>query len=87
MDGLKIEAAAGVLARDQVTKHFEQFSYAIVRDRLASQGVVAAYVDALAGALALTIQGRHGSKNDVIEATVKKLRESIERDLKHLKVI
>ena len=83
-DGLNIETAAGVVARDMITKYMESFALTIRRDKLASQTAVAAYVDGLAGALALTIAGRHGSKDDVVNATIAKLREAVNRDLTHL---
>lgn len=83
--GLRIETAAGVTARDLVTQHLAAFQWAIRNDRLSAQATVAAYVDGLAGATALAIAGRHGSRDDVIEATIKQLREAISRDLKHLK--
>lgn len=84
-DGMRIEAAASVTARDMITQHLAAFALPIRRDRHASKTTVAAYVDGLAGVVALTIAGRHGSHNEVIEATVKALRDAIARDLKHLK--
>jgi len=84
MDGLSIETAAGVVARDMIRQYMEQFAFRVRRSRPASQQVVAAYVDGLAGAVALTIAGGHGSKEDVVNATIAKLRESIDRDLTHL---
>jgi len=42
--------------------------------------VTAAYVDGLAGAMALVIAGSHGSKEDIINATVTKLREAVDRE-------
>ncbi len=83
--GLRIETAAGVTARDMIIHHLGTFALTIRRDRVASQQTVAAYIDGLAGAVSLTIAGRHGSKEDVINATVAKLRENIDRDLSHLK--
>lgn len=82
--GLRIESAASVTARDMITKHVTVFSHVIKHDRAASQSVVAAYVDGLAGVTALAIAGRQGSRTDVIEATIAKLREAIDRDLQHL---
>lgn len=84
-DGLKIEHAAGVIARDTVQQHLGLFALVIRRDRAAGQDVVAAYIDALAGAVALTIAGGHGSKWEVMAATEAKLRECVDRDLAHLK--
>jgi hypothetical protein len=86
-DGLKIEVAAGIVARDQISKFFVQFAMSVRMNRQAARAVTAAYVDGLAGAVALAIQGRHGSKRDIVETTVRQLREAIERDLKHLREI
>lgn len=82
--GLRIESAASVIMRDQIMRHMEVFSRVLRRDRAAGQSTIAAYVDGLAGAVALTIAGGHGSQSDVTEATVKILREAIDRDLQHL---
>jgi site-specific recombinase XerC len=82
--GLKIESAAGVTARDMMQKHLSNFAYVIRTDRFASRSTVAAYVDGLAGAVALTVAGGHGDRSEVIEATIKTLRESVDRDLKHM---
>jgi hypothetical protein len=85
-DGLKIETAAGVTARDAIRQHMQSFALTIRTNRLSGQAVVAAYVDGLAGAVALTIAGGHGSKDDVIDATIAKLREAVDRDLRYLKL-
>ncbi len=85
IDGLTIETAAGVVARDMIRQYMENFAFRVRRNRAASQQVVAAYVDGLAGAVALTIAGGHGSKDDVVNATIAKLREAIDRDLAYLK--
>jgi site-specific recombinase XerC len=82
--GLSIESAASVTARHAITQHLTSFHRVIRTDRAASQSTVAAYVDGLAGVVALTIAGGHGSREDVIEATIKLLREAIDRDLTHL---
>lgn len=82
--GLRIESAASVIMRDQIQKHMQIFAHVIRRDRVANASVVAAYVDGLAGATALTIVGGHGSRQDVIEAVIKSLRAAIDRDLQHL---
>jgi hypothetical protein len=82
--GLRIESAASVTARDMIQKHVNIFAHVIRTDRAAGQSTVAAYVDGLAGVAALTIAGGHGSRADVIEATVARLREAIDRDLRHL---
>jgi hypothetical protein len=83
-DGLKIDHAAGVVLRDAIRKHMSTFAFSIRYSRIASASVVAVYVDGLAGAIALTIAGRHASKEDVVNATLAKLREAIDRDLQHL---
>lgn len=85
-NGLRIESAASVIARDTISQHLDLFAHVITRDRVAGQSVVAAYIDGLAGAVALTIAGGHGSKPEIIEATVTKLREAIERDLRHMRI-
>lgn len=84
LNGLSIETAAGVTAREMIMQHMAAFAFVIRRDKLASKHAVAAYVDGLAGAIALTIAGRHGSKEDVVNATIAVLREAIDRDLAHL---
>lgn len=83
-DGLKIGTAAGITLRDAVLQHMLSFALAIRTDRRSGQAVVAAYIDGLAGAAALTIAGGYGSKEDVVNATVAKLREAVDRDLRHL---
>jgi hypothetical protein len=83
-DGLKIEPAAGITLRDLIRQHMQSFALVVRTSRHASKAVVAAYIDGLAGAMALTIAGKHGSKDDVINATVTKLREAVDRDLRHL---
>ena len=83
-DGLKLEAAASVILRDAISRHMATFALAIRTNRRTGKDVIAAYIDGLAGAVALTIAGQHGSKDDVINATVTKLREAIDRDLRHL---
>lgn len=82
--GLRIESAASVTARDMFKQHMAAFAYVIRRDRTAGQSTAAAYIDGLAGVAALIIAGGHGSRADVIEATVKALREAIDRDLRFL---
>jgi hypothetical protein len=83
-DGLKIETAASVTLRDAMRQHMQNFYFVIRSSRPTGQAVVAAYIDGLAGAVALTIAGGHGSKDDVVNATVTKLREAVDRDLRHL---
>lgn len=83
--GLSIESAAGIVLRDTIIKHMHTFGHVIRRDRLSNAGVVAAYTDGLAGAVALTIAGGHGSRGEVVQATIDALLEAIDRDLRHLK--
>ena len=83
-DGLKIEHAAAVTLRDAIRRHMATFTFVIRTDRHCGQSTVAAYVDGLAGAVALTIAGGHGSKDEVVNATITKLREAVNRDLQHL---
>lgn len=83
--GLSIEVAAGVTARDLIAQHFRAFYLVMKTDRAAGKAAVAAYIDGLAGAMALTIAGGHGSYWEVMAATEAKLREAVDRDLKHLK--
>lgn len=84
MNGLRIESAASIVARDIIQRHMHVFAHVIRTDRAANRSTVAAYIDGLAGAVALTIAGGHGSRTDVIEATIKTLREAVDRDLMHL---
>jgi hypothetical protein len=83
--GLRIESAASVILRDVIKKHMQTFAHVIRDDRAANASVVAVYVDGLAGALALTIAGGHASRDAAVELTLAKLRDSVERDLKHLR--
>lgn len=71
-------------ARDMITKHLGVFGHVIRDDRAASKSTVAAYIDGLSGAVALTVAGGHGDKHDVVEAAVRSLREAIDRDLAHV---
>lgn len=82
--GLRIESAASVTLRDSILKHMAVFAHVIRRDRAANASVVAAYVDGLAGATALTIAGGHGPRTEVIDAVIKSLRQAIDRDLVHI---
>lgn len=83
-NGLRIESAASVIMRDTIQKHMGIFAHVIRTDRAANASVVAAYVDGLAGATALTIVGGHGSRQDVVDAVIKSLRAAVDRDLQHL---
>jgi hypothetical protein len=82
--GLSIESASSIIARDMIQKHMHTFGHVLRTDRAAGQSTIAAFADGLAGATALAIAGGLGAKREVIDAVVAKLRDSIERDLKHL---
>ncbi len=82
--GLRIESAASVVARDMIQKHVGTFAHVIRTDRAANRSTVAAYIDGLAGVIALTVAGGHGSRREVIDSTVAKLYEAIDRDLRRL---
>jgi hypothetical protein len=83
-DGLKIETAAGVTLRDAIRTHMIVFAHTISTSRHCGQDVVAAYIDGLAGVMALAIAGSHASKDDVVNATLAKLREALDRDMQYL---
>jgi hypothetical protein len=83
-DGLKIETAAGVTLRDAICRHMISFARTISANRHTGQTVIAAYIDGLTGAMALTIAANHGSKEEVVNATLAKLREALDRDLQYL---
>jgi hypothetical protein len=83
-DGLKIEHAAAVTLRGMIRQHMVAFAFVIRTDRRCGQDVIAAYVDSLSGAMALAIAGSHGSKEDVVNATLAKLREALDRDLQYM---
>lgn len=82
--GLRIESATSVIMRDFFEKYFKTFAPVIRGDRVAGQATVAACIDGLAGATALIIAGGQGSRDEVVEATIRTLRQSIERDLQHM---
>lgn len=82
--GLKIESAASVIARDMIQQHMAVFAHVIRTDRAANQSTVAAYIDGLAGVIALTIVGGHGSSAYIVDTAIKTLRDAIDRDLRHL---
>lgn len=83
--GLRIESAASITARDMITRHLQTFAHVIRGDRAANQSTMGVYIAGLAGVVALTVAGGHGSKSDVVDAAVKALRDAIDRDLKHLR--
>lgn len=75
---------ARAMARDWLTNYVAAFATSIRRERSTAQTASAAMVDALASVAALAIAGGHGSKEEIVEATVTSLRNSIDRDLAHL---
>lgn len=79
--GLSIESASSVIARGHIQKFLETFAHVIRADRVAGKAVHAEYVNGLAGVCALLIAGGQGSKDDVLNGTVAKLREYVDRDL------
>lgn len=81
--GLRQETAAALTLRDTITQHMQVFGHVIRADRKVSQDVVAAYIDGLAGAIALTVRGGHGSRDEVVAATILKLQKNVTRDLAH----
>lgn len=83
-DGLKIETAAGVTLRDMIRQHMAAFAHIISANRHTGQAVIAAYIDGLSGAMALAIAASHASKEDIVNATLIKLREALDRDLQYL---
>lgn len=82
--GLRIESAASITLHDTLQKHMGVFAHVIRTDKAASTSTVGVYISGLAGAVALGIAGGLGDRADVIETTIKTLRDAIERDLKHL---
>jgi len=84
-NGMTLETASSVIARDMIRNHLAQFQYAIRNDRAASMSTVAAYIDGLAGAVAFTIAGGQSSRDNAIEHVKAKLVEAIDRDLAMLR--
>lgn len=82
--GLSLETAASVTLHDMIQQHMARFALIMRHDRLVSTSVGAEYINGLAGALALAVVGGFGSKDDVIDAAVVKLRECVDRDLRFL---
>ena len=82
--GLRIESAASVTLKDALEKHMHTFAHVIKYDRAANNSVLSVYVNGLAGAIALTVVGGHASKDDALNEAVRKLRECVDRDLRHL---
>lgn len=83
-EGLRIESASSVIARDMIRQHVGTFSHVIREDRAANTSTVAAYIDGLAAVTALTIAGGFGGRDDIVTAVVGRLTECVDRDLKHL---
>lgn len=83
-DGLKIETAAGVTIRDAIRQHMASFAHTIRANRHTGQDVIGAYISGLTAAMALAIAGGHASKEDVVNATLAKLREVLDEDLQYL---
>lgn len=82
--GLRFETAASVTLRDTIAKHMQVFAEAIRTDRTVGQDVIAAYIDGLAGAMALVIRGGYGSREEVLSSTHHALKDALARDLAHL---
>ena len=72
-EGLRIETASSILARDMVQKHLTAFAHVIRLDRAAGQSTHSEYVNGLAAVVALLVVGGHGSRADITEATITKM--------------
>lgn len=75
---------ADTVARDWLRNFMRSFAPSIRKERASARIATAVFVDGLAGTVALAIAGRHGSKDEIIEATIQSFREAVDRDLKHL---
>jgi len=73
-----------VMARDWLKNFMRSFAPSIRNERETSRIASAAMIDGLAAVTALAIIGRQGDKREIIEATVRVLRDNIERDLRHM---
>ena len=73
-----------IMSRDWLKNFMRSFAPSIRNERETSRLASAAMIDGLAAVTALAIIGRQGTKDDIVESVVTKLRESIERDLRHL---
>lgn len=82
--GLRQESAAAITLRDTIAQHMNAFAHVIHADRTAGQAVVGAYINGLAGAMALTVRGGHSSRDEITTAVRLKLEECLSRDLAHL---
>jgi hypothetical protein len=76
-------ALADKVARDWLKNYMAYFAPSIQRERATSQAASAVFIDGLAAVTALTIAGGHGNRDEVVTATIKSLRDAIDRDLKH----
>lgn len=85
LPGLRIETASSVILRDLIKDFMAKFYSVIRKDRAAGQAVSAAFIDGLAGTMALIVAGGHASKEDAIYETVKRFKDCLERDLSHLR--
>lgn len=83
--GLRIETAASVTARDMIAKHIHAFKFAIKTDRGAGQTTTAAYVEGLAGVMALVIAGGHGSRDEVVAMVCERLGAEVNKVLQALR--
>ena len=72
------------MSREWLANFMKAFGHSIRNERASARIATAAFVDGLAGVTALAIAGRHGSKDEIVEAAITQLRESIDRDLQHL---
>jgi hypothetical protein len=80
---LRFETAASIILADTLKQFFHTFAHVVRADRVAGKACTATMIDGLAGTMALVIAGGHGSKEDVLESTIAKLREAVDRDLRH----
>jgi len=86
LPGLTLETAASVVLRDTIQQHMAQFAHVIRTDKACGQAVSAAYIDGLAGALALIVAG--GESREQVLLTVRiTLESAVNRDLRHLRKI
>lgn len=83
-DGMKIETAAGVMLRDEIRRHMAAFAHVIRTNRHTGQDIIGAYISGLTAAMALAIAGGHASKEDIVNATLTKLRQVLDEDLQYL---
>ena len=77
----QLAEAAG---RDWIKNYMKSFAPSIRSERATSRVASALFIDGLAGVLALTIAGRQGSEQQIVDATIASLRDAVKRDLRHL---